>query len=117
MSKKIITSGNGKYTLSGRLQETLYALNEDLHGDLIGKTLTVIDASVSNLEQRKAVKDIMRNMLGTVSNRMYEAIHGILDSVSVIVGDSNDTLESGSSVPGDYISFVKTPDYKYTREE
>lgn len=39
-------------------------VTEEVFADLTGKMLTVIDAAIGDPEQRKALKDILRNSLG-----------------------------------------------------
>ena len=46
-------------------------------GKLEGEALTIVDASFSDLEQRKAVKDLIKGAFFRNINRMAESITGI----------------------------------------
>lgn len=106
-----------KHTLSNCLGNALFKVNDDLHSDLVGKILTIVDASVNDVDQRKAVKDLMRNALGEISNKMFKTAISISGQIGVIVGDAEPSSQAQLSDSKDYSVWIENPYFKYTREE
>lgn len=86
-----------------------YLLNK-----IIGRALTVIDASVADPVQRKAIKDVMRASFDQVQDNKIYVLDLVEKQIAVACGDAEEGDPICCSVELQDIT-LDQPDYKYTR--
>jgi len=78
------------------------SLNYDVNQNLLGKVLTIVDSSISDQTQRKAMKDLIRESFSTVW------VNSIRDTVAwrfQLLGDHySDSFHTADHVKGEMLS-------------
>lgn len=101
-------------TLPVAVREWFVCASYSLQGDYIGKFLTIIEASIHDPEQRKALKDVVKQMFDRTDDkiRMYgEQLHN--DVACITEPD----FKIPATIYDAKIPVLMDLDYKYTRKD
>lgn len=86
-----------------------------IKGKLLGRVLTIIDASIADPQQRKALKDIVKDAFSSTHDLEREIGDYAKDSAAVACGDEDREMGVLCSSNLKDIAPIHTEGYKYTR--
>jgi len=102
-----------KKTLTYCVADWFQRNTQSMKNHWLGKFLTLIDASVSDPEQRKAIKDVLKSYFWEDSLET-RYLNYLVGELSQTVGDGLSVLGHGGE--NNYTP-LEEPDYKYSRSE
>ena len=102
-----------KVTLSNHSYQKLNEAHAKIGKLLEGQLLTIIDASISDRDQRKALKDVLKqSVISSFYEQSYQMVSSYVDCLRKIV-DGDDDKRSGS-LPNGVCVWINPDDLNYT---
>jgi hypothetical protein len=118
MSKETeVPTCTSKQTLSQLVYNSCDVVFDRECKNLIGKILTIADATFSDPIQRKAFKDVLEEKLHDHLANFRQISYGLYKELYNILDNENDETAFGKCEPNSLTLDKSALDYKYTRTE
>lgn len=105
-----------KITLSGAIHGTFFDNYHEIERQIVGKILTLADATFANADQCKAFKDIVSQTIKGVMQDALESAGELTDAIAEECGDGI-AVDCGSDRSSRFTEHLHVQGYKYTRSE